>query len=154
MVKLATTLLLWKISRGGLKLTFFMHHSAFSWKPLQKRENNRKIVSAVSLVSVGTRGLAVVEAQALNATLVISVGEVWKLCPEASNCKLLERNSRARWGSKKIKGILKDGWRRSEQEGRKAAALSSGCCLVRRLRRSVNERPRVCKTWWVRSRWW
>lgn len=56
-----------------------MHHSAFSLKLLQKRENNCKIESAVSFVSVDTCSHAVVEAQALNASLVVSVG-VFESC--------------------------------------------------------------------------
>lgn len=150
MVKRATTLLLWKIGRGRLKLTFFMHHSAFSWKLLQKRENNCKIGSAVSLASVGTCSHAVVEAQALNASLVVSVG-VFESCAlkqvTASYWKEIREQD-----EEGEKGILKDGWRRSEQEGRKAAALSSGHCLVRILRGLVYERPSVCKMWWVRRR--
>lgn len=62
------------------EVIFFMHHSALSWKPLWKRYHNHKTESSVSLVSVCTCSLAVVEAQALNASLVISLGGRFKSC--------------------------------------------------------------------------
>lgn len=142
MAKLAIILLLWQIGRGGLKLIFFTHHSAFSWKPLQKGENNHKIESAVSFVFVRTCGLAVVEAQALSAALVISLGGGSKAVPWSKSVWVIEKKLESKLRKEKRYGNIK-GWMKEEIW---AGRQEKSCSLFRPLLGKCTRRIRVRKT--------
>lgn len=128
-LKLSMILLLWKIVGTGMKVVFL--HALFCWFVKTTAEERKHLQNnEFSFLFVSTCSLAVVEAQAWNASLVLSFRGGSKAVPWSKEVWVIEKKLESKVRKENYMEILMDGWRRSKKGGWKTFPLPSGPFLL------------------------